>query len=258
VPSTVQLTHQWTDGTLSCTLRNLTVHAALVLGGIDTGPCALLPADTLLNSRNAFAHYPPEYPIFDDFEVAGHGHQLDPLRRYSIRAKGETAIELSRETASSGKCSLKFTDSPNAPADFFPYLVWRPRGLDRGACVFQTDIKLDAAAQATIEFREVENRREYPVGPSVTLKGNGEVSAGSEGLLTTLPPGDWWTVTIRVPLDSDNYELTLAARDSGRTFSRKGLPVAKSPFRKCGWIGIIGSGTAKSVFYVDNLKLDRE
>lgn len=252
VPSSTTVAHQWDDGILHLTLRELDVHGAVILHVEPRLPLAYLAASTPPAKRHVFGE-----TIEEDFESLSVRRPVpDSLGR--CRTAGRTAIHVTARTAASGGRSLKFVDHPDAPQPYYPYLVVQPVGLNRGLGHFACDLMLEENAEAQIELRETENAREFPVGPSLRFKGKGQLTvAGREEPLAAIPANEWLRVDLIFPLDgSGDYELRLQVAGE-RQQVWQSLPHRSPDFWRCGWAGIIGIGTNKVAFYVDNLKVAR-
>jgi len=246
VPSTTTIHHHWENGVLTATLRNVFVHAALIL---DTVP-GLLPVGVPLEERHRLSHYPKKEGLEEDFEIASRGQDVKLLGPYELRSKGRTKMEITDETASSGKHSLKFTDAPADPT-FLPMLVIKPKiALP---AVFSCDFKIEKDAKVWLDFREQENRKQFPAGPSLTFDGrSGKIIAGRKEI-GEFPVDVWFAVEIKLPVDGGAF---YSLRIGGEKVYEK-LPFDNPKFTKCSWIGIIGTGNEPSHFFVDNIKLRR-
>ncbi len=252
VPAATRVRSEWRDGILELTLADLDVHAAVILDADAQGALPCLPAS------EAMAQPPEAFePVHVDFESLRPGRPV-PDEVGITRTEGKTSILVTDETAASGRRSLKFTDGPAAPRPFQPYFFLRPRGLHSGVGVFAFAMRLEPGADVSVELREVENAREFPVGPSLRLSGRGELRvAGRAEPLAALPVNAWLGVELRFPLDGrGHYDLTLRVPGRApRAFER--LPCRSRGFWRCGWIGICGVGTAPAAFWVDNLSVRR-
>lgn len=246
VPATTTVAHTWDQGILTVTLKNVDVHAALIMDAVP----ALLPVGVPLDERHPLSHYVRTEGLDEDFEKASRGQEVKLIGPYSFRSRGDTKIEITDETASSGKHALKFTDAPCDPA-FMPMLCIQPK-INLPA-VFSCDLKLEPGATVWLDFREQENRREFPAGPSLTFHAKtGKITAGRKEI-GEFPIGEWFSVEIALPANGDAfYSLRV-----GQEKPHAKLPYDNPRFAKCGWIGIIGIGNESSCFYVDNVKLQR-
>ncbi|MFW6164233.1 MAG: hypothetical protein ACODAJ_15805, partial [Planctomycetota bacterium] len=253
VPEATRVDSAWQDGLLALTLDGLDVHAAVILEVETDGALPCLPASEML------APPPVVFQRIEEGFEAMRPWKEVPEDVGKTRTGGKTSIRVTKETAASGRHSLKFTDSPDAPRSFLPYFFLRPRGLDRGTGVFSFDMRLEADAEVHVELREVENAREFPVGPSFRLSRAGGLQArGRDQALATLPADAWFSVELRFPLGGAGHQYSLTLRVPGRepqTF--EGLPYRSRDFWRCGWIGISGVAQKHTAFYADNLLVQR-
>ncbi len=252
VPATTTVEHGWTNGVLTATLRNVDVHAALILDAAFAGPVPLLPADVPLAERHPLSHIPRADGIEEDFEIASRGQAVALSGPFSLRSKGRATIALSTETAAGGKQSLAFTDAPCEPS-FMPMMSVQPRVA--GPLVFRCDLRVGKDAKVSLEFRTQENRREFPVGPSLVFDATtGKVLVGRKPVADV--PVDAW-VGVEVALAPDGrpvYDLVIRPAGGAATTVR-GLPCESPDFARCGWIGIVGAGNEPARFFVDNLEV---
>ena len=250
VPAATSVSHRWADGVLHLTLEHVHVHAAVAIEGPIAEPWPLLPTTVPVGRQ-------PAVPtaIAEDFETAPVGGP-PPEGLGVARVAGKTSIRVTDETAASGRRCLKFTDHPDAPRPFHPYFFLRPAGLSRGAGILAFDLRLDRGAAVQVELREVENAREFPVGPSLVFRAGGELrAAGRPDALASLPVGQWFHVEVTFALDgAARYDLTLQLPGKPPQVF-KGLPCRSPDFWRCGWAGFIGIASAQTAFYIDNVRL---
>jgi hypothetical protein len=92
----------------------------------------------------------------------------------------------------------------------------------------------------------------------VRFDGNGNVSAGGK-LLAKVPNRHWVHVEIQAPLGKNAaraFQLTLAPEgETQQVFS--GLPMSGSQFSELQWLGFSSTAEADTVFYLDNLRIQR-
>lgn len=252
VPSSTEISMEWNDGLAELALRNLDIHAAVIFDLSVEGPLPLLPSSTPLPHRFA-----PDRSISEDFESYRPGSPLPPSVGTS-RAGGKTSILVTDQTAAGGSRSLRLADHPSADPAFLPYFHLRPTGLDRGTGRVEFNVMFEPGAQLQVELRETENAREYPVGPSLTFGGNGELRvAGRSAVVTTVPTKRWNHVEIRFPLEGKGtYELRIRLEGKEEQVFAS-LPYRRTDFWRCGWIGFIGSGKSEAAAYLDNIHVER-
>ncbi len=255
VPENTTVSHSWRDGVLSLTLRDLFVHSAVLLEGLPDRPARLLPADTPLPQRFAWAHYSTLRTLHLSFEAEDHGHKLDPFADCVVRSHGACTIRASKETASEGRYSAKFSDGPD-PRSFMPYLFVKPSFLAAGTVRCTVDLRIGKGAQPSLELRTVENRRENPVGPSLRVGPDGTLSTEQGRKLLLLPHNQWVRLEITCVLGSGRYDLRVTL-PGAQTRDLSSLPcVGGTAFTRCTWIGICSNARERTVFYVDNLRVD--
>ena len=252
VPSQTTVAHRWADGVLHLTLRELDVHAAVILHVEPQLPIAYLPASIPSAKRHLLGE-----TIEEGFESLSVRHPV-PDSLGHCRTAGRTAIHVTARAAATGGRALKFVDHPDAPQPYYPYFVMKPVGLNRGVGHLSCDLMLEENAEAQIELRETGNAREFPVGPSLRLKGKGLLTAaGREEPLAAIPANKWIRADVVFPLDgSGRYELRLQIAGEKQSVWPD-LPYRSTDFWRCGWAGIIGVGKNEAAFYVDNLRVAR-
>lgn len=254
VPVGTTVESRWHEGRLALRLKLVGIHAAVIIEGERSTPVRCLPASVPMAEGWAV-----EQPHAFDFEVWPVGQPV-PDWIAATRADRHTSVVVSKDTAASGEKCLKFQDSPKASRAFMPYLFFRPRNLTGGTVDLRFALRLEAGADVLVELREVENARKFPVGPSLRfVAGRGVlVGAGRGKPVADAPTGEWRTVRIQCPLNgTGTYELTITdAKGKEQVF--RGLP-CRSPhaFRRCGWIGFCSVSQSASVFYLDDVRIDR-
>ena len=151
----------------------------------------------------------------------------------------------------------KFIDGADE-SGFFPYLFLRPVDLAAGTLRFSGDFRLESGSQPSLEFRTIENRRTYPVGPSLRFGPEGTLRTEQGRKLLVVPHDQWFRVEITCLLGSGRYTARIVTPDHPPREFRDLPCVGDTSFLRCGWIGICSNARAKSVFYVDNLRVERE
>lgn len=252
VPATTLVSHRWRDGVLHLDLKGLDLHCAVILDVTDESPLRLMSAATPMAKRHIFGALTEE-----GFETLSPRETL-PESIGLCRTDANTSIRVTARTAATGGRSLKFTDHPDATKPFFPYLVIRPRGLNRDAIYMCLDLMLEDGVEAQIELREVENAREFPVGPSLVFTGGGTLrAAGRDEPLCDIPADTWLEISLIARLDGSAVYDVRVRRGDGTQSTFRDLPFRSPKFVQCGWGGIIGIGTNAGSFYVDDLRIGR-
>lgn len=254
VPGTATVAHTWKDGILSATIRNVDMHAALILDASPNLPLGLLPPGLPLAERHPLSHYDASAGLEEDFEIASRGQAVTLAGPYQLRTGGRTSIEVSEEAASTGSRSLKFVDAPSQPS-FQPMLCIKPHL--RLPIRFTCDLRIEAGAKVWLDFREQENRRDFPAGPSITFD-------AATGRITTarreigeFPVGSWFNVEVRLPGDGASSSSLRILRPGLAEPLVEALPHEDADFSRCGWVGVIGIGNGDASFFLDNLKVRR-
>ncbi|MFP4056398.1 MAG: right-handed parallel beta-helix repeat-containing protein [Candidatus Brocadiia bacterium] len=235
---------------------------ALALGfePLDTSAAGLYGDDawTALPQQYSDRPVPPPEPpapqtFADGFEDTSVG-ALPDLARVMGEEKG-ASIRVSNETAASGKHSLKFTDAPGLEHNWQPHMVYRPN-IRSGAIRLSFALRLEPGAVAWHEWRDASSP--YKTGPSLRVDAEGKLVVGGE-TLATLPHGQWVGFQIDTELGSASdgtWTLTVALpQEEARQF--EGLAYGKADFRRLRWLGFVSLATEKTVFYLDDVKLER-
>lgn len=203
-----------------------------------------------------FAPEPPPAPplnISEDFERVPL-NAAAPEAQTNKENKGDD-IAVSEEAAASGKRSLKFTDAPNLQFPFSPHLVFNPAhrsGLS--TCSFA--LRLEAGANIYHEWRDWPSGQNYQTGPSFTIHDGKLFVAGKE--LLAIPTGAWVQYQITCGLGAQQNGLwSLAITLPGQAPQRfADLPLGSKNFKELTWLGFVSNATEKTVFYVDDLKIE--
>ena len=254
VPATTTVAHTWQNGLLTVTLKNVAVHAALLIEASPETSIELLPVGVPRQDRQPLAHYAHVEGLEENFEIASRGQAVRLVGPYNLRSKGDTAVEVSDETASSGKYSLKFIDAPCNPA-YMPMLCIKPK--IRLPVAFSCDFKIEPGATVGLEFREQENRRQFPVGPSLTFSAKtGKIMAGRREL-GECPVNVWFSVEVQLPVDNGAFYSLRIKPAQGPAMRFDKLPYENPKYATCGWIGITGADNEAARFFLDNLTIRR-
>ncbi len=193
---------------------------------------------------------PPPWGIEEDFETYPAGVALMEGTT-NVENKGD-AIVVTDEAAASGTKSLKFLDAEGLQYRFNPHLVFNTHYREgRVYCSF--DVWLEPGAELWHEFRDWE-KNPYLVGPSLRFA-EGKIFA-RERVLLDVPWSEWIHVEITAPLGEQargQYMLRVTLPD--KPAQELVLPYVDAQWKKLTYIGFISNAPTKSVFYVDNLKI---
>lgn len=197
---------------------------------------------------------PPPGPMLvtDDFETTLVGDQ--PMIG-SASEEGDASIRVSDETAASGKRSLKFTDAPGLAHEWQPHMVYKPN-LKTDVIHFSFSARREAGAIIWHEWRD--SASPYRVGPSLRVNANGDLVVGEKTLLQ-VPLSQWVKFDITCGLGKQGngaWSLTVTLPGAQpQTFAD--LPNGMKEFKTLNWLGFISLATEKTVFYIDDLKMEQ-
>jgi hypothetical protein len=197
---------------------------------------------------------PPPVLVHDTFEQTEVGQ---PPRADQVHVEGRgDSILVTDETAASGKHSLKFTDAEGLRYAYNPHLVYSPnhsKGTTR--CSFH--LRIEPGVLFQHEWRDWRSTL-YSVGPSLRIE-DAKLRVGGNDLLD-LPVGQWVHFDISADLGTDNsgtwdLVVTLPGQEP-RRFEK--LANGNRSFEQLTWLGFVSNATTKTVFYLDNLKIDNQ
>ncbi|MBT3375405.1 MAG: hypothetical protein HN742_14435 [Lentisphaerae bacterium] len=245
---------------------NLSANSpALTLGfkPIDLSDTGLYGDDDWVNLPSQYANRPlneippPVNPPFlANFDFEGAEVNEQPLDGKVITYGKGTSLVVSADTAASGTQSLKFADIPGQKYTWAPHIYYNP-SYETGKVQLSWDMlnSKDTPASFYVEVRQYGAAHPYLVGPTVSVTPDGAVTA-SEQAIGTIPLGEWVHVDIAIELGKNTpktYLLTLTVPN--RTPTTVEVPYAAEAFEQITWLGISSTSDAKTVFYIDNLKL---
>lgn len=197
---------------------------------------------------------PPPPTIFaDGFETTPVGSL--PSRTHSMIEKKGDAIEVTEETAASGRRCLKIIDAPGLTYSFNPHFWYTPEH-HTGTSVLSFDIRLEEGAELNLEWRQYPGKPHYYIGPRMLFR-DGTLSVAGQTLLT-LPSSLWVHVEITAGLGAvaDGTWHLAVTLPGAATKQFPGLKFGSPETRGVTWIGFITSADRKGVYYIDNVKLD--
>ena len=197
---------------------------------------------------------PAPKPFAESFDETPVG-PLRSGRRLKVSVEPDVkdaGIFVTEETASSGKRSLKIVDAPGQKARYNPHFYVVPGDLGPNL-TGKFALRWEKGAILYHEWRD--GGSPYKVGPSLRVEADGTLQVGGKALMT-LPAGQWLTLAVKTSLGTGNWNLEV--RLPGRTPARKfpGLACDKN-CQKLAWWGFVSDADAATVFYLDDLLMDR-
>lgn len=198
---------------------------------------------------------PPPVTFYDGFEHTDVGSR--PSRAYSrVEGKGDN-IEVTEETAATGKRSLKITDAPGLEHGFNPHFSYAPNHRE-GITTFSFDVRMEQGAELSLEWRQQPGKPHYYIGPKLLFR-NGQLTFADQPPLP-LPLGVWTHIEISAGFGSKTdgtWQLTVTTPGAEpKHFS--GLKFVNPETRSVTWLGFISVANCKGVYYIDNVKLETD
>lgn len=207
---------------------------------------------------------PPPRPFLEDFESTAPGTQPGSLS-YVVDGKPEL-IQVSEERAApDGRRSLKITKVAGLTYSWQPHFLRSSRPYAAGQVRFACDVLNSPTSPAAFSIRLRDysaGHGQYREGPVITFASDGAVSSGGP-VLTTVPPGVWVHIEVRLDLGEAGMAAT-AARHCRLSVAVSGqpeqvfdtVPYASPEFRELSWFGFCAADPPGGVYYVDNLRLE--
>lgn len=195
----------------------------------------------------------PDYVLDTDFESMGLSFPVLPRQEIRWQNKGDS-IYVVDDQAASGKRSLKFTDAPNLDPEWDPHLVLKP-GYTSGTVSIVFDIRLGDGAKLFVEARG--EGHPYPSGPQIAIASN--KITWRKGQTSVVIPRDAWVHVEMIGKVGEQADgkWTLRVTLPGEAEKEfMDLPCDKE-WKECAWLGFVSTATAKTTFWIDNLKISR-
>jgi len=205
---------------------------------------------------------PPPQPleIDDDFEKTPVGRH--PAHTQVSGEEQGASIAVSQERAAGGERSLKVRDSKTLKPSWQPHFYYEPH-ITAGAVRESFDVWMEKDAEFFTEWRDA---AEYPrnVGPSVQFSGSGSMRVGGKVLATVGHHaqdgrGQWVHVQIEARVGKGaprTFKLTLTSPGRpAQVFDN--LPMSGDQFAEIHWLGFSSTAMQDTVFFLDNLKIQR-
>ncbi len=196
---------------------------------------------------------PPPMTVDQDFEHVPVG-QPCPDAQNNVENKGDS-ITVTDETAATGKRSLKITDAPGLQFDYDPHLVFTPShraGVTRASFA----MRCEAGVVMYHEWRTWPAGMPYKVGPSFSVSGGKVHVAGKPDI--DLPVGQWVRFEIEAGLGAKAGKWSLSVTLPGQATVRYADMATDPAFKAVDWFGFSSSAREKTVFYLDDLKVQNE
>ena len=143
---------------------------------------------------------------------------------------------------------------------FNPHIFYSPH-IREGLVSLSFDLRVGPGAKVWHEWRD--RSHPYRVGPSLSIDAKGVLSANlgrgkGKRVLMTVPHDTWIHFEIRAGLGKQatgTWRLTVTVR------GRKPKHFTDLPHdpkcRRLEWLGFVSNATQRTVFYLDNVKLER-
>jgi hypothetical protein len=193
----------------------------------------------------------PALTLVEGFEETPLGAGADLA--YTHGEAGTATIRVSEEQAAAGKRSLRFEDAPGLDQTWNPHLWYSPN-QSAGTATCSYDLRLGAGAVVWNEWRDAANP--YRVGPSLHVDAAGQLTAAKQPLLV-LPREQWVHLEVICPLGTAaEGAWTLIVTLPGQAPQRFAKLPCDPRFKALQWLGFVSDATAKTVFFVDNIRIN--
>lgn len=250
VPAGTVVKTDYQAGKLNVEIQAMQTHAALILDGEVPTPLASLAPDT---PAGADLFHPVDdrvgQLVADSFE--NEKPDAAPLNGWKAESRGDAKIVVTRETASEGRQSLKFVDTPDS--SFWPFLHRSVGPLRDGVARLSFDLRIPRGVDCLVEARN----EGKGAGPSIHVDESGNVHASGKQLVT-LAPDVWHHLAVEFVLNGEKPSYQLTVTSPGRAPQTvANLPYASPWFFQCNSIYFVGSGQTKGHFFLDNVILER-
>jgi len=233
---------------------------ALKLGFTPFDPTqAGVQGDAAWVAKAKSASYPPleiapppkPTPIRFTFESDTVGQAPHGLELH-VDNKGDS-IQVTDETAASGKHSLKITDAPGLSEIWKPHLCERMQFV-AGRVQNTFSLRLEAGADVTFEWRDW-NAAKYETGPQFFIR-DGRLFVTGKSLID-LPNGRWLHFEVTAAIgNSQPHKWALKVTLPGqppREFRE--LAFASPKFSSLTWIGFTSNANSPTVYFLDDFEV---
>jgi hypothetical protein len=188
------------------------------------------------------------------FEEELPGDPPDFARVYEENTQAVARV-VAAGVAGTGQC-LRVTDGPGQKHAHNPHLCYErefPEGRLRGAF----DLRHEAGAVFLYEWRDWPPGETYRPGPSLRVNADGALVAGGR-TLAALPSGQWTHIEVTCGTGAAaDGAWQLAVTLPGQTVQRFAGLACGPAFRRPNWIGFVSLATDETVFYLDNVAVEK-
>ena len=190
--------------------------------------------------------------IDDGFEQTPVGQR--PALAVADAPQAGASVQVTDETAATGKRCLKLTDAPDLKYTWQPHMYYQTRHR-KGTVHLTFAVRLDQDAEFIHEWRDASHP--YRVGPSIRIQPDGQLLANNKPL-TKIPIGQWTRLSIQAPLGKQttgSYTMTVTVpNEPPKQFTN--LTVGNPQWRALNWLGFISLANQQTAIYLDDIKLD--
>ncbi len=196
---------------------------------------------------------PPPLTVNDGFELTPLGARPAGAGHFETEEHG-ASIGVTDETAATGKQSLKIVDASGNEHEYNPHFAYLPNYAE-GTAVCRFAMRIEKGVKMYHEWRSW-NVNPYRVGPTFRVEAGKLLLPGRPPV--SLPVGKWFRIAVsaKVGPDADGRwtcELTLPGAAVQRF---DGLKTGSPEFRDLTWVGWSSTATTRTVFYLDDIRLD--
>ncbi len=199
---------------------------------------------------------PPSPPkplsVRDGFERTPVGSL--PRNATVIGEAKSASIRVTDEVACHGRHCLKITDSVGLAHPWEPFFFYQPH-FTQGTAEAQFDIEMGDGAIALIEWRDAATP--YRAGPSLLIQ-NQKLAANGRPIMRLINH-EWYHIAVRCGLGKRaNGRYDLIITDPKGVVKRfQHLAVGSSRFNDLEWLGFASLATTRTVFYLDDVSIQR-
>jgi hypothetical protein len=151
---------------------------------------------------------------------------------------------------------LRVTDGPGQKHVHDPHLYYE-RDFPEGRLCGAFDLRHEAGAILAYEWRDWPAGQSLRAGPNVRVNADGALVAGGKKLLT-VPAGQWVRVEVLCNTGaSADAKWQLAVTLPGQAPRRFADLPCSAAFKRLNWVGFISLATTETVFYLDNVAVEK-